>query len=160
MAIIQHELVVKKKWLTTEEFIEEWAVAQILPGPNVVNLSLMLGARYFGIRGALASLAGMLFVPSVIVLILGVLYASYATHPGVAGAIRGMSAVAAGLIIATGIKLLSGLKSNSLGRTLSAVFGVLCFIGIALIRWPLLDVLATLGPLACLIAYRRLNTQS
>lgn len=160
MAIIQHELVVKKQWLTAEEFIEEWAVAQILPGPNVVNLSLMLGARYFGIRGALASLAGMLFVPSIIVLILGVLYETYASHPGVAGAIRGMSAVAAGLIIATGIKLLSGLKSNPLGNTLSAVFGVLCFIGIALIRWPLLDVLAMLGPLACMIAYRRLKVQS
>ncbi len=156
MAIIQNELVDKKQWLTREEFIEEWAVAQILPGPNVVNLSLMVGARYFGTRGALAALAGMLLIPALIVLILGVLYAVFAAHPGVAGAIRGMSAVAAGLIIATGIKLLSGLKLNPLGKILCAVFSVLCFLGIAILRWPLLDVLVVLGPLSCLIVYRRL----
>jgi len=157
VAIIQRELVDKKQWLTQEEFIEEWAIAQILPGPNVVNLSLMFGARYFGLRGALAALAGMLLVPTIIVLIFGVLYALYSANPGVAGATRGMSAVAAGLIIATGIKLLSGLKTNPLGTTLCAVFGMLCFIGIALMHWPLLDVLAMLGPLACIIVYRKLS---
>ncbi|MEN9467780.1 MAG: hypothetical protein RL081_1781, partial [Pseudomonadota bacterium] len=54
LAVVQRELVEKKKWLTLEEFLEDWAVAQILPGPNVVNLSLMIGDRYFGMRGALA----------------------------------------------------------------------------------------------------------
>lgn len=157
VAIIQHELVDKRRWLTKEEFIEEWAIAQILPGPNVVNLSLMLGARYFGLRGALASLAGMLLAPSIIALIFGVLYAAYSDHPGVAGATQGMSAVAAGLIIATGIKLVAGLQSNPLGKVLCTVFGVLCFIGIALMRWPLLDVLAMLGPLACVIVFLRLK---
>ena len=50
----------KKSWVTREEFVEDWAVAQIMPGPNVVNLSLMLGSRYFGLKGAMAALAGML----------------------------------------------------------------------------------------------------
>lgn len=159
MAIIQYELVDKKKWLTQQEFIEEWAIAQILPGPNVVNLSLMVGNRYFGLRGALAAMAGMLLLPSALVLTFGILYATYADHPGVAGATRGMSAVAAGLIIATGIKLLSGLKSNPLGATFSALFAVLCFMGIAVMRWPMLDVLAMLGPVACIIAYRRIKAQ-
>lgn len=157
LAIIQNELVDKRQWLTREEFIEEWAIAQILPGPNVVNLSLMLGARYFGIRGSLAALAGMLLIPSIVALLFGVLCTAYADVPEVAGAIRGMSAVAAGLIIATGIKLLTGLKTNPLGTTLCALFSVLCFLGIAIIRWPLLDVLAMSGPIACLIVYRRLQ---
>jgi len=156
LAIIQHELVEKKQWLSREEFLEEWAIAQILPGPNVVNLSMMLGSRYFGLRGAMASLAGMLFVPCVIVLIVAVLYATYSDHPGVVGATRGMSAVAAGLIIATGLKLIAGLKSNPLGRNLCTVFGLLCFAAIALLRWPLLDVLVILGPIACVITYRNL----
>src|SRR3954463_10802635 len=63
LAVVQRELVEKKKWMTREEFIEEWAVAQIMPGPNVINLSLMLGHRYFGARGAMVALAGMLTAP-------------------------------------------------------------------------------------------------
>ena len=60
LAVVQRELVEKKRWMTNEEFLEDWAVAQVLPGPNVVNLSLMLGDRYFGLRGALAALAGIM----------------------------------------------------------------------------------------------------
>ena len=60
LAVVQRELVEKKRWMTREEFVEEWAVAQIMPGPNVVNLSLMVGGRYFGLKGAMAALAGML----------------------------------------------------------------------------------------------------
>jgi len=160
LAIIQHEIVDRKKWLSREEFIEEWAIAQILPGPNVVNLSLMLGSRYFGLRGALASLAGMLAIPTVIALLLGVLYATYSTNPGVIGATKGMSAVAAGLIIATGIKLMSGLKWNPLGLRLCSLFGFICFVSIALLHWPLLEVLIVLGPIACALVYRALKVPS
>ena len=70
LAVAQRELVEKKRWLNREEFVEDWAVAQIMPGPNVVNLSLMIGARYFGFKGAMAALAGMLAAPLVIVLLL------------------------------------------------------------------------------------------
>ena len=159
VAIVQHELVENKQWLTREEFIEEWAVAQILPGPNVVNLSLMLGSRYFGLRGALASLAGMLLVPAMIALLFGVLYGMYATHPGVAGAMRGMSAVAAGLILATGLKMFAALQSNPLGKTLCTVIGALCFVSIAMLRWPLFYVLPVLGTLSCVVVYRLLKGQ-
>src|SRR3954467_3140864 len=70
LAVVQRELVEKKRWMTREEFIEEWAVAQIMPGPNVVNLALMIGGRYFGLRGALVALAGMLALPLLVVLAL------------------------------------------------------------------------------------------
>jgi chromate transporter len=156
LAVVQRELVEKKRWLTREEFIEDWAVAQIMPGPNVVNLSLMIGARYFGLKGALAALAGMLTLPLVVVLILALVHAQFADHPGVAGALRGMAAVAAGLIAATGLKLFGALKSNVLGLPLSISFGVLCFSAIALLRWPLAWVLPLLGGLAAVLAYYRL----
>src|SRR3954465_14901930 len=77
LAVVQRELVEKKRWMTREEFVEEWAVAQIMPGPNVVNLSLMIGDRYFGLRGAMTALAGMLLVPTLVVLILALLYGHY-----------------------------------------------------------------------------------
>lgn len=157
LAIVQRELVEKKRWMTREEFIEDWAVAQIMPGPNVVNLSLMVGGRYFGLKGAMVALAGMLTVPLVLVLLLAVLYAQFAGHPGVAGALRGMGAVAAGLIAATGLKLFGALKNNVLGLRLCIGLGVLCFVAIALLRIPLAYVLLTLGFLACVLAYQRLK---
>lgn len=157
LAIVQHELVEKKRWLTNEEFIEDWAVAQIMPGPNVVNLSLMIGGRYFGLPGAMAALAGMLTIPMVLVLLLALVYAQYAGHPGVAGALRGMGAVAAGLIAATGLRLFGALKANPLGIPVCIALGVICFVAVGLLRWPLVYVLLSLGAIACILAYRRLQ---
>ena len=156
LAIVQRELVERKRWMTRDEFIEDWAVAQIMPGPNVVNLSLMVGSRYFGLKGALAALAGMLCVPLVVVLLLALLYAHYAAHPGVAGALRGMGAVSAGMIAATGLKLAGALTTNVLGLRTCAVLGVLCFVAIALLRWPMVYVLLGLGSAASVMAYRKL----
>ena len=70
LAIAQHELVERQRWLTRQQFVEMLSLSQVLPGPNVVNLALMLGDRFFGWRGALAALGGMLLVPLVIVLAL------------------------------------------------------------------------------------------
>ena len=157
LAVVQRELVEKKRWMTQDEFIEDWAVAQVMPGPNVVNLSLMIGGRYFGLKGALAALAGMLTAPLIIVLLLALVYAQFADHPGVAGALRGMGAVAAGLIAATGLKLFSALLKNVLGLPLCIGFGVLCFAAIALLRWPLVYVLLGLGGIACTLTWRKLR---
>ncbi len=157
LAVVQRELVEKKRWMTREEFVEDWAVAQIMPGPNVVNLSLMIGDRYFGLRGALAALAGMLAVPLLVVLGLALVYAQFADNPQVAGALRGMGAVAAGLITATGLKLFGALKKHPLGVPMCIVFGIASFAGIALLRWPLAYVLLGLGGLACAMTYRKMG---
>lgn len=157
LAIVQRELVEKKRWLTREEFIEDWAVAQIMPGPNVVNLSIMIGDRHFGWRGAFAALAGMLTLPLLVVLVLALVYGQMSGHPAVAGALRGMGAVAAGLIVATGLKLIVALKNNPLGIAVCGVLGLACFIAIAAMRWPLLPVLLGLGGLGWVLAYRRLG---
>ena len=156
LAVVQRELVEKKRWMTREEFIEDWAVAQIMPGPNVVNLSLMIGGRYFGLKGAMAALAGMLTVPLLIVLLLALVHARFADYPGVAGALRGMGAVAAGLIAATGLKLSSALLKNLLGLRVCISLGMLCFVAIALMRWPLVYVLLGLGGIGCTLAWRKL----
>ncbi|MDO9400845.1 MAG: chromate transporter [Polaromonas sp.] len=157
LAIVQREIVEKKRWMTREEFIEEWAVAQVMPGPNVVNLSLMIGGRYFGLKGALVALAGMLTVPLLIVMVLALLYAQFASNPQVAGALRGMGAVAAGLIAATGLKLLGALTHNVMGLKACVALGVCCFIGIGLLRLPLAYVLAGLGSIGCYIAWKKLK---
>jgi chromate transporter len=160
LAVVQRELVERKQWMTKEEFVEEWAVAQIMPGPNVVNLALMIGARYFGLRGAMAALAGMLVCPLVVVLALALVYAKFAQVPQVAGALRGMGAVAAGLITATGLKLFGALRTNVLGLALCVALGLATFVGIALLRWPLAWVLLGLGGLACAMAWQRLGARA
>ena len=75
LAVAQRELVERKRWLTRDQFVELLALSQVLPGPNIVNLALMFGDRFFGLRGAAAALGGMLLVPLVIVLALTALYA-------------------------------------------------------------------------------------
>ncbi len=157
LGVVQRELVDNKRWLTREEFIEDWSVAQIMPGPNVINLALIVGGRYFGLKGALVGLAGMLVVPLVLVLALALVYSNFAEHAGVAGALRGMGAVASGLILATGIKLISALKTNVLGWRWCAVLGLSCLVGIVVIRLPLAYVLFGLGGLAFTLAYQRLK---
>lgn len=157
LAIVQRDIVEKKKWLTPDEFLEDWAVAQVLPGPNVVNLSVMIGDRYFGPRGAAAALAGMLTVPLFVILTLAVLYAHYAGNPQVAGALRGMGAVAAGLIAATGIKLIPALRRLPLGLGLSLAIVAVVFAAIAWLRIPLGWVLIVVGGVACVETWRRLR---
>ena len=155
LAVAQRELVERKGWLSREEFVEMLALSQVLPGPNIVNLGLMLGDRFFGLKGAFAAVAGMLAVPLVIVLALTAAYAEYARLAVVSGALRGMGAVAAGLIIATAIRLMATLGSNRLGPPLAAAFAVLTFATIVWLRWPLLWVVAGLGTTAVAIAYAR-----
>ena len=153
VAIVQRELVEKKQWLTHEEFVEDWAVAQILPGPNVVNLSLMIGDRYFGATGAMLAMAGMLTFPLIIVLTLMLVFSGVSDLPQVQGALRGMGAVAAGLITATGLKLLAAVKRNPMGVTVCWLFAALTFVAIAMLRLPLAWVLLGIGSVACATAY-------
>ena len=157
LAVVQRELVEKKRWMTREEFIEDWAVAQIMPGPNVVNLSMMIGARYFGLRGALTALAGMLAVPLVLILLLALLHARFADNVRVAGALRGMAAVSAGLIAATGLKMSVALKRNPVPLPWCLAICVAGFVLVALLKFPLAYVLLALGSLGCVLAYRNLR---
>lgn len=157
LAIAQRELVERKRWFTNEEFVEEWAVAQVMPGPNIVNLAIMIGGRHFGVPGVLAALAGMFTAPLIVVLSIALLYAQYASHPGVVGALRGMGAVAAGLVVATGLRLAASLRNSPLSIALNSTLGLLVFVAVALLHWPLVYVLLGLGSVACALVYRKLG---
>ncbi|HRK38559.1 MAG TPA: chromate transporter [Burkholderiaceae bacterium] len=159
LAVVQRELVEKRRWLTREQFVEEWAVAQVMPGPNVVNLSLMIGGRYFGLRGALSALAGILAAPLVVVLLLAIFYGSVADTNWAQGALRGMGMVSAGLIAATGIKLMAALGKNAMGLRACICLAALTFVAIAWLRWPLAWVLLGLGGASFAWAYRCLGRE-
>jgi chromate transporter len=157
LAVVQRVLVDEKRWLTNEEFIEDWAVAQILPGPNVVNLALMIGDRYFGLRGGLAALAGILTFPLLVVLVIAALFASVADMPMAQGALKGMGAVSAGLIAAVGLRLVTALKANVMSASVCTALVAMTFIAVAILRIPLAWVLLGLGTMATLWAYRQLG---
>ena len=160
LAVVQRVLVEEKRWLTREQFVEDWAVAQIMPGPNVVNLSLMIGGRYFGLAGALAGLAGMLLAPLAVVLVLAVAFSGVSDNVLAQGALRGMGAVSAGLIAAVGLKLISALKNNPMGMPVCIGLAVLSFVGVGVMRWPLAWVLLGTGLLGCSWAYVQLAKQA
>jgi chromate transporter len=157
LPVAQHELVERQRWLDKTEFLALLSVAQLLPGPNVVNLALMIGDRFFGWRGAAAALSGMLLAPLVVVLLAAVLYSQLQSWPVVAGALRGMGVVAAGLVVATALKLAGALHNNPLGWPLSAALGGLTLLAVGLLRWPLAWVVFGLGTLATSCAMARLK---
>ena len=160
LAVVQRELVEKKRWMTREQFVEEWAVAQVMPGPNVVNLSLMIGGRYFGLPGALAGLAGMLLAPLVVALLLAIAFGTVSDAPWAQGALRGMGAVSAGLIAGTGIKLITALKANPMRMPACIALATLSFVGVALLRLPLAWVLLGTGTVGCGWAWLQLARQA
>jgi chromate transporter len=153
LAVAQRELVEKERWLTNDEFLQSLSLAQVLPGPNVVNLALMMGDRFFGWRGAFAAMAGMLSLPLLIVLVLASSYEQSRHIPWVSGALHGMGVVAAGLIAATALKLLPNLRRNPLGRVLCGVLIVATVLTIAVWRWPLWTVVLGLGGCGVMAAW-------
>lgn len=156
LPVAQHVIVERERWLDHEAFLGTLALAQVLPGPNVVNMALMIGDRFFGLRGACAALTGLLAAPLVIVLALAALYARFAELAVVAGALRGMGAAAAGLVLATALKLLPGLARNPLGRPLALTLIGATLLSVGALRWPLVGALVSLGGVAVILAWRRI----
>jgi chromate transporter len=149
LPVARHTLVDSYRWLTMDEFTDIVSRCQALPGPNIVNVSICIGARHFGARGAWAACGGILAVPFVVVLLLGVLYSGYSQIPAVASALRGVSAVAAGLIIATALRMAASPRM----RSWRAVFGLLAFGAVSVLRMPLALVLAVAVPVSIAAAW-------
>lgn len=144
-------LVEKRRWLSEDQFTDLLSVCSVLPGPNIVNLSVSFGARHAGTAGAIASFGGLMLAPFAIVLSLGIVYTEYGQIPQIESAFRGMSAAGAGLLVAAGLKLASAPRL----RNLVSVFGLMMFVLIAFLRVPLVAALAVLGPCAVLCAWQR-----
>src|SRR4051812_29489745 len=149
LPVARHALVENYRWLTMEEFTDIVSRCQALPGPNIVNVSICIGGRHFRARGAIAASTGLLAAPFVLVLILAALYAGYAQLPIVANALRGVSAVAAGLILGTALRMAGSPRL----RSWRALFGVAAFAAVSWLRLPLALVLAAVIPLSIAAAW-------
>lgn len=146
-------LVQEKGILTDREYLEAFALGQLIPGPNVFNVAVMIGHRFGGVRGSLLAVAGLAGVPLIVVLSLGVFYKHFGTLAIVQRALGGMAAVAAGLIIANGINLATALPKH----IRPWLFLALAFAGMGIFRFPFFWVMLALGPAAIALAWKREN---
>ena len=143
-------LVEQRRWLTGPEFNEVLSLAQFLPGPNIVNVSVIVGRRFHGKLGALAATAGLMLMPLVIVLALATIHAQFAHVDAVRGACNAVSAAAAGLMLSMGLKMGRAIERTPWQIGIAAVV----FVAIGLLRFPLLWTLAVLVPISVAIAGR------
>lgn len=146
-------MVEQRKWLTAEEFNETYALCAILPGGNVINFSVVFGARFRGARGAVAAIAGLMGPPLLLVLVIAGLYAHFGDLPLLRRALTGVAAAAAGLMIATVAKMARPLFRN---RAVTApLIALATFVTIGIVQWPLPLVLAVIVPLSIAAAMVR-----
>lgn len=142
-------LVEERNWLTSEEFAEALSLGQILPGPNVVNLSIMFGARFHGAVGALLAFGGLMLAPLAIILMLAELYGHYGQLAVVQNAIHGTAAASAGLVVAMGFNMV--IKQVRMWHTSGIT--ALAFIGSGVMALPLLLVLGVLVPISIFLSW-------
>jgi chromate transporter len=144
-------LVDRRAWLTPEDFTETLSLCQTLPGPNIVNMSIVVGARARGWRGSVAAFAGLVGTPVVVVITLGLLYDRFGGLDVVRRALVGLGAAASGLVVATAARMAEPLlRSRAL---VAAPFMLAAFAAVALLRLPLPWVLVALGPLSIAVVW-------
>jgi chromate transporter len=137
-----------RRWITDREFADIVSLCQFMPGPNIVGIAVCVGAKMRGTIGTLAALAGFLVIPWSLGLALGLLCLEYAHLPVLRNILGGIAAAAAGMLIATGLRLLMPHRR----RPASLVFAALAFVLITFFRLPLLVVLFGLVPLGIAVA--------
>ena len=149
LAFARRGIVEQHRWMTAEEFNETFALCHFLPGPNIVNLSVVFGSRFRGFPGSIAAFAGLVGPPVVIVTILAGLYGRYGEIDALRRILAGVSCAAIGLLIATVFRMMLPLikRSDLVGLMITAAV----FVAIGLLRLPLPAVLLVAIPLSIVI---------
>ena len=138
----------KRRWISDREFADIVSLCQFMPGPNIVGIAVCIGARMRGVLGTIAAISGFLIIPWATGLSLGLLYLEHAHLPILRNILGGIAATAAGLLIATGIRLLMPHRRRPAALLFAALaFGLITFAGL-----PLLAVLFSLVPLSIALA--------
>lgn len=139
-------IVEQHSWMTPEEFNETFALCHFLPGPNIVNLSVVFGARFRGMPGAIAAFAGLLGPPVVIVTILAILYARFGDIEALRRTLAGVSCAAVGLLFAVIFRMMLPLLKKREPVSLALLIAV--FVAVGVMRWPLPTVLLVSIPVS------------
>src|ERR1700759_816755 len=99
LVFARRAIVDQPRWMTADEFNDPFALCHFLPGPNIVNLSVVFGSRFRGIAGGIAAFAGLVGPPVVVVTVLAALYARFGEVEALRRILSGVSCTAVGLLI-------------------------------------------------------------
>lgn len=144
-------LVEERKWMTPEEFNDAYALCQFLPGPNVINLSVVFGRQIAGVPGAVAALVGLVGPGFAIMAFFAALYSVFGELDALRRIFTGVVAAAAGLTISTSLKMSAAMLKGRLGLTPVVALGILIAVGG--MRWPIYWVLLVAVPVSVGIAW-------
>jgi chromate transporter len=148
--------VVKQGWMDKDAFLEGLELAQVLPGPNILNLAIFCGQRARGVPGAIAAFLGASIPPLLIVLVAGALYFKYSENPFVRGGLRGCAVGALGLTVANALELSWDERNDWIKLVLLALTAVV----VSLFKMPLLLVLVVFGGIGIMHEYLRARRQA
>jgi chromate transporter len=148
---LRRMVVERRRWLTAEEFAEYFGLCSFLPGPGLINLSVLIGRKFQGPLGALAAFTGLLCVPVAIAVSFAALYTRFEYLAAVRSLLSGVGAAAAGLVIATALKMLMPFFQSRSRWGLVVVAPV--FVAVGLFRIPLLWAMAFSAPLGLALAW-------
>ena len=151
LVFARRAIVDQHRWMTAEEFNETFALCHFLPGPNIVNFTMVFGSRIRGIPGGIAAFAGLLGPPVVIMIILASLYARFGGVDALRRILAGVSCAAVGLLISVVFRMMMPLirKRDLVGLVVLAAV----FIAIGVLRLPLAEVLRVAIPLSIAITF-------
>jgi chromate transporter len=145
--IARHVIVDKRRWMSEHDYATLLGMGQILPGGNIINMTVMLGDRFQGPLGSIVALSGLMIMPLVILLSLTLVYDSYSSNPDVRAATIGAGAAAAGLVIGVGLKMGRALRLHPVHLG----FAVVTVIAMGVMRLPFIATIIVLAPL-CIAA--------
>jgi chromate transporter len=146
LVFARQAIVERHRWMTADEFNETFALCHFLPGPNIVNLSMVFGARLRGIAGGIAAFAGLLLPPTLIMTVLAIIYARFGDVEVLRRILAGISCAAVGLLIAVVFRMMTPLLKRLDAVALILMLGVFLAIGVA--RLPLQAVLLVAIPVS------------
>lgn len=149
-------MVDERKWLTPDQFNETYALCAFLPGGNILNFSVILGLRFRGAMGSVVAVAGLMGPPLLLVIIVAALYAHYGDLPFFRRMLTGVAAAAAGLMMATVVKMLRPLFRIGSGTVTAPLIALATFVSIGIVHWPLPLVLLVIVPVSIAMAWARL----
>jgi chromate transporter len=151
LAFARRGIVDQHRWMTADEFNETFALCHFLPGPNIVNLSMVFGSRFGGIAGGLAAFAGLLGPPMVIVTVLAAIYARFGELETLRHILAGVSCAAVGLVVAVVLRMTMPLIKRR--DVVGLCILVVVFAAIGLLRLPLAAVLVVATPISIAIGF-------
>jgi chromate transporter len=154
-AWIHREISVKRRWMTEADVLSGLALAQIMPGINVVNLSLFVGQRLRGVVGSFVAVMGILFTPTFIVILISMVYDRFSSISWFPDLLVGIAAAAIGMLINMGVH-----ATKRAARSVALfIIIVAVFVGVGIMRWPMYAVVACLAPISIWLSYRALAAE-